>query len=287
MSTAKSIDDAAQSENDCDRKLSYISARLEDLSFRSTFCPRTMSGNVVVNRTVLSAHQVKAAAAVAKRVIHAGLGMGRLSGWRFLDNGRLEFCTVCGAAFDAVIRREGIPVVARFGGLLEIVNRKPFRFTQIIRYDAATIDPLEVFIRGGMTRVYEATLSGSGVIGAAFREIPVACLPSAEEIISRLERIGLTSVVAVGKPNRPVVDIPVSSGKVGIVLSAGLNVAAALEENQIIAESRALADLKEFSGLLPMDTKVDPRSFTASGATPEAAFLETSYPAARVARAPF
>jgi repressor of nif and glnA expression len=264
----KPIENLAYDLERSDLGLSYISSRFDELSFRSTFCPDMMSGKVAVNRTVFSFNQVRAAAAVAKRIIYAGLGMGRFSGWRFIDGGRFEFCTVCGAALDAVLRRKGIPVVAQFGGLLEIVDHKPFRFTQIIRYDATTIDPLEVFIRGGLTRVYDVALSGTGVIGAAFREIPTTCLPAATAIISHMERIGLTTTIALGKPNRPVLDIPVSSGKVGLVISAGLNVAAALEENEITADSRALAGLKEFSSLLPMDTKIDPHLFKKLGTSP-------------------
>lgn len=83
-----------------------------------------------------------------------------------------------------------------------------------------------------------------------------------------MKRIGLTTTIALGKPNRPVLDIPVSSGKVGLVISAGLNVAAALEENVITADSRALAGLEEFSSLLPMDTKIDPHLFKKLGTSP-------------------
>jgi repressor of nif and glnA expression len=56
-------------------------------------------------------------------------------------------------------------------------------------------------------------------------------------------------------------DIPVSQGKVGLVLSAGLNVAAALEENKISSDSRALADLRAFSTLVPLDIKAEAVTF--------------------------
>ena len=73
---------------------------------------------------------------------------------------------------------EGVPMTNRFGGLLQVSDHKPLRFTQIINYDGTTLDPLEIFIKGRMTSVSQAVSTGEGVIGASFREIPA---PAAEK----------------------------------------------------------------------------------------------------------
>ena len=83
--------------------------------------------------------------------------------------------TICSVTLNGVFRSHGIPMAARFGGLLELHDRQPVRFSQIINYDGTTIDPIEIFIRGRMTRVAEAARTGTGVIGAGFRARRGAC----------------------------------------------------------------------------------------------------------------
>ena len=54
-----------------------------------------------------------------------------------------------------------------------------------------------------------------------------------------------------GKPGRPLLDIPVSEGRVGMIVAGGLNPLAAVEESGIATENVAMKSLFEFEHLTP------------------------------------
>jgi repressor of nif and glnA expression len=157
--------------------------------------------------------------------------------------------TISAVTIDGLLRSQGVPVIAKFGGLVEMVEGRPVRFTQIIHYDATSIDPLEIFIKGSMTSVRRAASSGDGVIGASFREIPAAALPKVIAIRASIDRIGVGGILMIGVPGRSVLDVPVASGHVGVVVPAGLNSCAAVEESGISTENVAVAIPFDFNEL--------------------------------------
>jgi hypothetical protein len=161
------------------------------------------------------------------------------------------FGTVCSVTISGVLIKQGIPVEARFGGILQVEDHLPVRFTDLITYEGSSLDPLEVFIRGKMTSVREVAKSGSGKLLASFREIPAASLEYAQEIFRRLSEVGFKGILVVGKPSQPVLEVSVGLDRVGVVVAGGLNPLAALSEANIEAENKAMSTLVEFSELQP------------------------------------
>jgi repressor of nif and glnA expression len=102
-----------------------------------------------------------------------------------------------------------------------------------------------------MTSVREAVLTGNGKIGASFREVPSMGMPRIEMIRKRLDIVGLGGIMMIGKPGRPLLDIPVSEGRVGMIVAGGLNPIAAVEESGIATENVAMGSLFEFEQLVP------------------------------------
>ncbi|MHC5053955.1 MAG: DUF128 domain-containing protein [Planctomycetota bacterium] len=239
-------------------RVGFVSARVDELAYRLTFDPETLSGSVIMNVSLLPAKELGRALKIARRATGAGLGMGRhlvtaragetVAGIT-VPRGRAAIGTICSVTLNGIMYARGIPMASVFGGLLEMENGRPTRFTQIIRYDGTTIDPIEIFIKGGMTRVGDVSRTGTGTVGAGFREIPAGALSAAQELVDRLERVGVGSVLAVGLPGKPLLDVPVSQGRVGIVVPAGLNPVAAAEEAGVPTENRALAALADFAEL--------------------------------------
>ncbi len=133
-----------------------------------------------------------------------------------------------------------------------MVDSKPLRFTEIIEYSGSSLDPAEIFIKGKMTSVLDAARSGAGKVLAGFREIPAACLPEAEDILNRLSQIGFSGTVVIGEPNQPTLQIPVGSGYVGLVILAGLNPLAAVEEAGIDTQNMSLCMMMDFQKLTPL-----------------------------------
>jgi repressor of nif and glnA expression len=62
---------------------------------------------------------------------------------------------------------------------------------------------------------------------------------------------GIRGVLLIGSPNTPLLEVPVGIDKVGIVVVGGLNPVAALEEQGIPTESKAMSTLYDYSRLIP------------------------------------
>jgi repressor of nif and glnA expression len=152
--------------------------------------------------------------------------------------------------FNGILGAAGIATTSRFGGLVELRSGRPLRFTELISYDGSTLDPLEIFIRGRMTSVRSAVVSGNGIIGASFREMPAAALPRAVEIFERMAAMGMGWPLVIGRPNQPLLDVPVPHGRVGFVVAGGLNPLAGVEEAGIETASHAMATLCGFRRLV-------------------------------------
>ncbi|MCD6429811.1 MAG: DUF128 domain-containing protein, partial [Deltaproteobacteria bacterium] len=152
----------------------------------------------------------------------------------------------CSITLNGVLLQNGIPTNSRFGGLLELQGREAVRFVEIINYDGTSLDPLEVFIRSGMTDYRGAIATGNGRIGASFREFPADSRGLVENLAARLDAIGLGGFMALGWPGQSLLDIPVNEGSFGAVVIGGLNPAAILEENGHRITLRALAGLLDW-----------------------------------------
>lgn len=239
-------------------KVGFVAARIDELAYRMDFDERSRLGSVILNVSLVKSDFLDKARAEIEAVMHAGLGMGRYitvakAGQEIqgvtVPAGHTAIGTVCSVTLNGVLLHHGVSMTSRFGGLLEFHERVPVRFSQFINYDGSTLDPLEIFIKGKMTSVRQAAITGTGTIGASFREVPTTTLPDVEKIIADLEHMGLGGVLLTGKPNQPLLDIPVSQGRVGMIVAGGLNPIAALEEIGISTESWALHSLHDFAQL--------------------------------------
>lgn len=240
-------------------KVGFVAARADTLAYQMTLDLATGRGTLVVNVSLVPLASLRAALTVLEEAFDWGLGVGRLVAFaeegrtfagREVPSGHVAIATVCSMTINGLLLKAGIPVTSVFGGLVEIDHGTPIRFAQIIRYDGTTIDPLEIFIQGAMTRVRRAIRSGRGIIGAGFREIPSSARPRLLELRDKLEAADLGAMLLVGVPNQPVMDFPVSFGRTGIVLAAGLNPIAAIHEQGIPTRNSAMGALIDRSELV-------------------------------------
>ena len=242
-------------------KIGFIDARGEELAYRMTFDLRRRAGTVIVNLSAVPRGRLDDARRAMHAVVRAGLGMGRVgrvdaegpgAAGLSTSDGEAVISTVCALTLNGLLAAASVPTVSRFGGLLEVHEGAPRRFTHIIEYAGTTLDPIEIFIKARMTSVGEAARTGSGVIGASFREVPAVALPKVRKVVGQMEEVGLGGLVEVGEPSRPLAEIPVGQGRAGLIVSAGLNHVAAIHESGIPTENRAMARLCEFAELEPL-----------------------------------
>jgi HTH-type transcriptional regulator, global nitrogen regulator NrpRI len=243
-------------------KVGMVSGRMDELSYKTNFDLETQSGDIILNVSMIHNEDFPKAIEIVREVIKAKFSMGNLVliakegdeiGDMLVPKGMTALATVCAVTINGILLHHRIPVKSRFGGLLQIENHKPLRFTEIIEYSGSSLDPAEIFIKSKMTSVLNAVRSGSGKVLAGFREIPIACLQEAENILNRLAEIGLYGTVVIGQPNQPVVQIPVSSGYAGLVILAGLNPLGAVEEIGINTQNASLCIMMDFKKLTPLD----------------------------------
>lgn len=236
-------------------RVGFLAAKIDQMTYRMSFDLSRKAGTVVVNVSMVERSQLKSAAPLIKRVFEAGYAMGRLMallpprervGELTVPEGMVGIGTVCSITLNGVLLTHGIPTYSRFGGLLELQDYTPTRFVEAIHYSGTTLDPLEVFIRSGMTDYVGATETGNGRIGASFRELPAESRDHVVELAKQLEKVGLGGFMTIGWPGQPLLEIPVNQGQVGAIVIGGLNPAAILEEKGIKSHSRALAALAEY-----------------------------------------
>ncbi|CAD7769126.1 Global nitrogen regulator NrpRII [Candidatus Methanoperedenaceae archaeon GB50] len=216
--------------------MQFILSRIDELIYGVDFDPERRQGKVIANLTVVHRDDVDGVLEVFRRAIAAGLSPSHfgtlIEGVKLgFGNDEVCICTVCSITIDGVLLKSGIPVNLRFGGVVEVLERRPVRFTDMLLYEGTTIDPLEVLISQELTSVTRMMKTGSGAILANMREVPMIARGMVEERIADLESAGFSGVLAFGEPNSEVLGVETARDHIGIVVLGGSNmVAAAMEE---------------------------------------------------------
>ncbi len=241
-------------------KVGFLTAKIDQMTYRMSFNLERRTGTVIINLSFIPLSFISKAITFISKVFSYGYSMGFLIGLfgpgevvgeHTVPKEMIGVATVCSVTLNGVLLDYGIPTHSRFGGLLELEQGQPSRFVEIINYDGTSIDPLEIFIRSGMTNFVGATSTGDGFIGAGFREIPAQSRKQVIKLARELEKIGLGGFLAIGWPGMQLLEVPVSEGRIGVVVIGGLNPVAILEEVGIHLKSRAMAGLVDYSNLFP------------------------------------
>ena len=244
------------------RKVGFIGSRMDELGYRMTFDTQSKTGSVVANVAIINKSDLSRSLHYMRPVFSSGLSMGNrvaveMWGGRMcgveVPQGKIIISTICSVTINGFFLKAGIPVVSRFGGLLEMKNNSPRRFIELTEYQGTSIDPHKIFIMANMTKVGQYASEGSGTIGVSFREFPSIALDEAKNLFSALREANLNGVLAVGRPNCPLLDIPVSEGRTGMITIDGLNPIAALHEAGIPVILNPLSGLEEISSYVPFE----------------------------------
>jgi len=240
-------------------KVGYAISRIEVLAFRTDFDYENRQGVVPVNVSIFPEERFPEALSVMAPAFDSGFCVsnlvsiareGKRIGSILVPTGHIALATVCSIVINGTLLKAGIPMDSRFGGTLQIRDRKPIRFTEIIHYDGCSLDPSEIFIRARMTSVREASLSGNGEILANYREIPALCRPIAEKVIAGLRAAGLNGVLMFGNTSENVCEISVDLNKIGVILLGGLNPVAAAMEAGIESENHGMSTVVDYNTLV-------------------------------------
>jgi len=224
------------------QRLGFTKTRFMSLAYSTTYNPSTDSGTVVANVSILP----KSLRSKTLETVKALHSMGLLSApyIKMLDEneeycdisvpeGKIALFTVCNLTLDGILIHSGIPISFECGGLVQMVNRKPIRFAEIISYEGTTIPPLEVFVYTKMTSITRVLKSGSGMLLATLRVIPAEAREKTVEILERQRQKGWGGILVVGEPNEPILGVPIGMDRFGICMVGGTVPAAAMAEEGV------------------------------------------------------
>jgi len=229
--------------------LKFVNHSIDDYAMQVTYDPVKGTGKVVYNISLVKNEDFEYAVSVLKDAYKTGVSVSGLV--RFassneeiedfvVPNGLTAICTVCSLTFDGLLIRRGIPINPIGGGVVEVEDRSPVRFTHIIMYEHTTIDPLQVLISQQITSVNNVMRKGSGNILANIREFHMEAEPLVGQVLDELAESSFTGILEVGVPNIPLLGVPGSPQYVSIAAVGGTNPIAAIREGGYFVQTQAL-----------------------------------------------
>lgn len=219
-----------------------------------TYNPADNSGKIIFNFSVIKKEDFEYAITILKNAYKAGISVSDRI--KFLQEGEdvedtlvpkgtIGVCTMCSLTLDGYLLKKGIPIRSIGGGVVEIEDRMPRRFTHFILYEHTTIDPLEVLISQDITSITNVMHRGSGTILANIRECHMEAESRVAMLLDDLASIGFTGILDMGAPNIPLLGVPVSPQNFGVAMVGGTNAMAAIKEGGRWVVTKALKGLMD------------------------------------------
>ena len=226
--------------------LVFTLSRIENLMHQVSFDPDQMSGSIITNTTRVDKKHLQETIAVFFDAISAGLAVSPLIMVEEEERW-IKLKTACSLTVSGVMLKHGIPVRPKGGGLIEVVGRKPTRFTDMLMYWATTVDPIDLLTAQGMTDIAGMMRTGNGRILGNLQEAPFLARERIEELLEQLSAADFAGILELGDPNMDVLGVSVERDHVGIALVGGTNLVAAAQEAGIPVEHESISDLTEVS----------------------------------------
>lgn len=242
------------------RPLKFVDHSIDDYAMQVTFDPETGKGNVVYNLSLVKNEDFEYALSILRDAYRAGVSVSglvkfyqsgeKVSGEYVVPEGCTAICTICSITLDGLLVRRGVPIKPIGGGVVEIENRTPIRFTHIIMYEYTTIDPLQVLISQQITSVNNVMRKGSGNILANIREFHMEAEPLVGRVLDDLADSSFTGILEVGIPNVPLLGVPGSPQYISIAAVGGTNPMAAIREGGRWVQTQAMKGLMDIGGMV-------------------------------------
>lgn len=230
-------------------QVDFIYSKFEDMIYQTTLDLNRAKGNVVVNTSFFKYNN--RIMDLLKEVFAKGIAVSPFIKLSNQSEGKDEnLCkldTICGTTIDGMLRKEGIPVVPQYGGLVEIKDYTPIRFTELIAYKKTSMTPLEAFTDQEMTSVLQVVREGTGLIPANFRLLPQSAREKAIETFRKMHEIGISGVIKIGESGESVLGIPVADEMIGIAVIGGINPLCAAKEAGFDVDIKLAEKTLEFS----------------------------------------
>ncbi|HSD56607.1 MAG TPA: DUF128 domain-containing protein [Methanotrichaceae archaeon] len=237
--------------------LIFTLARIENLMQQVSFDPASMKGSIITNTTLVRKEVLSETLDIFYDTIQSGLAVcPMIKIEEDKDKGRIRIKTACSLTIDGVLLKKGIPVRPKGGGIIEVTDREPARFTEMIMYWATTIDPIDMLTAQGLTDITGMMRTGDGRILGNIQEAPMLARDCIEEVLDHLADAGFMGVLELGEPNMNVLGVSVERDHLGVALVGGTNLVAAARECGIEVDHESISDLTEISEMKHIEEMV-------------------------------
>lgn len=236
--------------------LRFVSHRIEDFAMQVTFSPLEGTGTVVYNLSLVRAADLEHTLSVFRATCEAGVSPSSLIRILFageeidgfvIPPDQCGILTLCSTTLDGLLLQRGIPFNPIGGGVVEVTDNIPKRFTHLIKYEYTTIDPLQVLVSQEITSVLQVMKNGNGSLLGNIRECHMEAEDDVEEVLEELTDGYFTGILDLGLPNTPCLGVAVDPQYMGLAALGGTNWMAALREEGINVIMQAMKGLTDIS----------------------------------------
>ncbi len=226
--------------------LIFALARIENLMQQVSLDPLKKKGKIITNTSFVRKDKLKETLDVFHDVIQSGLTVCPMIKLEE-DGDRVKIKTACSLTISGVLLKYGIPIRPKGGGIIEVREREPTRFTDMLMYWATTIDPIDILTAQGITDITGMIKHGNGRILGNLQEAPMLARDRIEEVLDHLEDAEFAGILELGEPNMDVLGVSVERDHLGIALVGGTNLVAAARELGLEVEHESISGLTEVS----------------------------------------
>lgn len=233
-------------------QVDFTFSKFEEYIYQTTFNPNNKTGNVIVNTSHIFDDE---GLELIKKVFQANIAVSplvKLEKSTYKGKEGYSLRTICGTTIDGVLLNNSISTQPQYGGLLEVKDYVPKRFTELISYKKTSITPLDAFVGKNMTSVLNVVKEGNGTIPANFRVIPSVARDKTVKIINKLKKANINGVIAIGKEGQDILGVPVPKGTVGVAICGGVTPFCAAQELDYDVDIKLGEDLNDYSELKPI-----------------------------------
>ncbi|HWQ18391.1 MAG TPA: NrpR regulatory domain-containing protein [Methanotrichaceae archaeon] len=235
-------------------RIGFVNTRIEEYMYRTSFSPELMNGDVIANISLVDKNDSEKAIEAVDRAFEAGYTLcrrmllfdGEEMPYFSVPEGCLGIATICSITVDGMFLKRGVPVNTSFAGIIEVKDGEMNSFSDLVAYAGTSLDPMKVFMARKMTRIGDAIIKGNGKVLANVREVPLAAEESAMKILELLKEAGIGGTIIIGEQGESLLGCPVSPGKIGIALCAGVNGVVFAEEMGLRIKTMPISTLMDY-----------------------------------------
>jgi repressor of nif and glnA expression len=236
--------------------LVFTLARIENLMQQVSLDPERMEGKIITNTSFVNKDKLAETLDVFHDTMQSGLAVSPIMKLEDVIGGRVKIKTACSLTISGVLLKQGIPIRPKGGGIIEVAEREPARFTDMLMYWATTVDPIDILTAQGLTDITGMMRTGNGRVLGNLQEAPMLARDRIEDVLDLLASAEFTGVLELGEPNIDVLGVSVERDHLGIALVGGTNLVAAAREYGLEIEHESISDLTDISEMMHIDEAI-------------------------------